>query len=84
MTQTEFIRLCTLCGYCKKRTATAYAKDRENLSEHDFEEVYRIEQAKQSRLEADRERFKNYQGTKSTKYLKGGTRAENKFGFNHE
>lgn len=67
MTKGEFVLVCTLGGYCGKHAAEEYAKDRNELTDDDIIEVYRQEQEKQSRIDADRDRFGKYQGTKSTK-----------------
>lgn len=47
MNRDEFIRLCVSLGYCTKKNATEYAKDRTEFSEEDFVEVYR----KQERMD---------------------------------
>lgn len=43
MTKSQFIAGCIMCGYCTKKTAEQYAADKDELTEADFEEAYRIE-----------------------------------------
>lgn len=40
MTKEEFIRTCALCGYASIKNARKYAKDKETLTEDDFEKVF--------------------------------------------
>ena len=42
MTRDEFILICTKCGYATKKVALFYAKDKSELTEDDFVEVFRI------------------------------------------
>lgn len=42
MTKEEFIKTCVLCGYASRKNAKKYAQSKENLTEDDFAEVYRI------------------------------------------
>ena len=49
MTQEEFIRAATRSGYCRTKTAREYVDGKENLTESDFIEVYRREQAREER-----------------------------------
>jgi len=42
MTKDQFILICTKCGYASKRVARFYAKDKIELTEDDFIEVFRI------------------------------------------
>ena len=42
MNKDEFVNLATRMGYCSKKQAQEYAADREEFTEADFEEVYRI------------------------------------------
>lgn len=44
MSRDEFIRLCLSMGYCTKTTAEKYAGDRENFTDEDFVEVYRLQE----------------------------------------
>ncbi|MBQ2663130.1 MAG: hypothetical protein IJH36_03220 [Clostridia bacterium] len=67
MNRAEFIERCQMGGYCTKHTASEYAEGKEEFEEIDIENAYRMEQERISKREANRERFTNYQGTKSTK-----------------
>ena len=49
MTPEEFILAATRSGYCKAKTAREYTEGKESLTERDFIEVYRIEQAREER-----------------------------------
>ena len=42
MTKKEFVRLCMLCGYASKKNAIKYAKEKEVLTEEDFQKVFSI------------------------------------------
>lgn len=42
MNKSEFVNMATRMGYCTKEQAQKYATDREEFTEADFEEVYRI------------------------------------------
>lgn len=42
MNREKFILICTKCGYCSKRFALLYAKDKSELTENDFIEVFRL------------------------------------------
>ena len=42
MTREKFIETCVSSGYCSRRVAREYAGDREDLTDDDFVEVYRI------------------------------------------
>lgn len=44
MNRAEFIKLCVSIGYCTKKRAEEYAKDRTEFSEEDFVEVYRLQE----------------------------------------
>ena len=41
MTKDEFIKSACKMGYCNKKEAEEYCKDREELTEDDYIEVYR-------------------------------------------
>lgn len=41
MTKAEFIKNACKMGYCNKKEAEEYCKDREELTEEDYIEVYR-------------------------------------------
>ena len=84
MNKDEFIQTCSDCGYCSKVVARKYAKDRDEFTEEDFEEVFRVAQ----RMEAAKKdlggKFTDYDGTRSTKRLIGGTREKNPFMHNYD
>lgn len=42
MTKEEFIANCRSLGYCSKTTAEAYCKDKDELTDDDYIEVYRL------------------------------------------
>lgn len=42
MTREEFIMICSKCGYATKGVAIVYAKDKTELTEDDFIEVFRF------------------------------------------
>lgn len=76
MTKEQFIAGCVMCGYCTKRTAIIYAADKDELTEADFEEAYRIEQERKSKAEArktrENSRYRIGDGCRvSKKYHKG-------------
>ena len=59
MDKKEFIESCIECGYANRKIATWYAKDKEELTENDFVEIYRlIERAKD--VSNDYGKFKNH------------------------
>jgi len=68
MTQTDFITTAKLRGLATAETAKQYAQDKNDLTEADLEEVYR----KQTALDGQNghNKWRSYQGTKSTKRLK--------------
>lgn len=41
MTRDQFARTCASMGYCSRKYAEAYAADRDELTDADFEEVWR-------------------------------------------
>lgn len=67
MTKEQFIAGCVMCGYCRKQTAKEYADTKVELTEDDFEVVYRIEQDQKSAEDRQKEKWHYWQGTKSTK-----------------
>lgn len=42
MDKKEFVKTCVLCGYASKRNAIEYAKGKDELTEDDYAEVFRI------------------------------------------
>lgn len=69
MIKAQFIAGCVMCGYCTKKTAEKYAAGKDDLTDADFEEVYRIEQDKLSREEARQRDWRNFQGARTKKRL---------------
>ena len=71
MTPDEFISSASSLGYCSKKAAEQYTVGRDNLTEDDYTEVYRIYQRqldiKDGRV--DQGKFRNYCGAKTTKRL---------------
>ena len=49
MTREEFILAATNSGYCRTKTAREYAQGKDNLTEADFIEVFRIEESRRER-----------------------------------
>ena len=84
MTKDEFIQMCSDCGYCSKTVARAYAKDRDEFTEEDFEEAFRVAQHREAVKKDLGKRFTKYDGSRSTKRLIGGTREKNPFMHNHD
>lgn len=84
MTADEFVKACVLGGYCRKKEAKTYAKGKEELTVQDIETVYRQCQERQSREEAVRQKFKDYQGAKTTKQYYHGRRNFNGVDCNWE
>ena len=68
MTRDEFITSAKLRGLASAKTAMEYAKGKIDLEETDLEEVYRIQAAHDG--QDGHNKWRNYQGTKSTKRLK--------------
>lgn len=69
MDKQEFIEKCRLLGYCSAKTAKEYSKTKDEFNDEDFEEVYRIDERRQSLLDADREKWRLFDGAKTTKRL---------------
>ena len=84
MTKDEFIQTCSDCGYCSKAAARRYAKDKEEFTEEDFEEVFRVAQRMETVKKDLSRKFTDYDGTRSTKRLIGGTRERNPFMHHHD
>lgn len=42
MDKKHFVKICVLCGYASKKNAIAYAKSKDELTEDDYAEVFRI------------------------------------------
>lgn len=74
MTKDEFIKTCALCGYASKKVAREYAEGKDELTDLDFQEVWRINErlldVKNGRLD----RMRAYQDVKTTKRLIYGER----------
>lgn len=74
MTKDEFIKTCVLCGYASKKVAREYAEGKDELTDLDFQEVWRINErlldVKNGRLD----RMRAYQDVKTTKRLIYGER----------
>jgi hypothetical protein len=66
MDKESFINQCVEIGYCSKKTAEMYCKDKNNLTEDDFIEVFRIvERAKE--VAATIDKYRKVEGVKTTK-----------------
>ena len=44
MNRKEFTEACAACGYANKKTVEAYARERDEFTDDDFVEVYRLNQ----------------------------------------
>lgn len=71
MTKEEFIKDCVSLGYSSKKIAAEYAEAKNGeLSDDDFIEVFRFAERKRQLRKGDvNEKWRNYQGTRSTKFL---------------
>lgn len=71
MTKDEFIKACASLGYSNKKFATEYAKSKSGeLTDDDFIEVHRLYQRlSERRAGHENDKWRSYQGTKSTKFL---------------
>ncbi len=69
MNKTEFLNTCRCGGYCNVKTARAYAEGKDEFSDEDIENVYRIEQDRISKRAAESFKYGVYQGVKCTKHL---------------
>lgn len=56
MNKAQFIAGCVMCRYCSKETAKTYAADRDEFTDADFEEVWRIQNDRESKAEARKAR----------------------------
>lgn len=67
----EFITTCTQAGYSSAETAKEYAGDRQEFTSEDIEEVWRMNERKLTlkNHQIGKERFRNYQGARTTKKL---------------
>lgn len=66
MKRKEFIDACSKRGYCTKKQAEEYAKDREEFTETDLEEAYRYAE-RVTRFYSDAQRRSLGDGAKTTK-----------------
>ncbi len=70
MTKDEFILICTKCGYASKRVARFYARDKSELSDDDFIEVFRIfERLMASKNHEVDERFAAFEYGRTTRII---------------
>jgi len=46
LTKEQFVKLCIVCGYASERIAMAYVKDKDILTQLDFEQVHSINERK--------------------------------------
>lgn len=67
MTRAEFIQTAVSCGYASQKTAERYAGERDEFSDDDLIEVYH---AANWLGNIKSEKWRVYDGTKSTKHLK--------------
>lgn len=73
MTKEEFVKNCCSLGYCTRVTAQAYCKDKEELTDDDYVEVYRIGEKIEHKLARDGTIAYGRCGGRTTKhYLKDG------------
>jgi hypothetical protein len=72
MTKDEFIATCINGGYCSKKVAEVYYQGKDNLTDNDLIEVYRIRDRKITvkELAIKNEKYHNVEGTKTTKFYK--------------
>ena len=84
MTKDEFIQMCSDCGYCSKVVAKKYAEGKDEFTEEDFEEAFRMARRKEAVENGPCKKFTEYDGVRSTKRLLGGTRETNPFMHDHD
>lgn len=69
MDKETFINKCVQSGYCSKKLAEKYCKNKDSLNDNDFIEVYRIvERDKEMSVIGDK--YHRVEGTKTTKTYK--------------
>jgi hypothetical protein len=73
MTKDEFIQNCRSLGYCSKITAEAYCRDKEELTDDDYIQVYRIAEKIERRGSDGLHSYGKYGGktTKTYKFYNG-------------
>ena len=70
MTNDQFIKICTKCGYATKGVAIVYAKDKTELTEDDFIEVFRFfERLMAINDRRDDERFTVFEHGRTTRVI---------------
>ena len=74
MTKDEFIKTCVLCGYASAKVAREYAEEKDELTDIDFQEVWRINERQLDVKNGRLDRMRAYQDAKTTKRLKYGER----------
>jgi hypothetical protein len=74
MTKDEFIKTCALCGYASKKVAREYAEEKDELTDVDFQEVWRINERQLDVKNGRLDRMRPYQDAKTTKRLIYGER----------
>ncbi len=75
MTKDEFIKTCSQCGYASKKVAREYAEGKDELTESDFQEAWRINERRLDlKNNVDYGRYREYRGVRTTKRLKYGER----------
>ena len=73
MTKEEFVKNCCSLGYCTKITAEAYCRDKEELTDDDYIEVYRLGEKIERKLARDGTHSYGRNGARTTKrYLMDG------------
>lgn len=79
MTKEEFIKNCCSLGYCTKITAEAYCRDKEELTDDDYIEVYRLGEKIERKLARDGTKSYGRHGGRTTKhYYKDGEEEANR------
>lgn len=73
MTKEEFVKNCCSLGYCTKITAEAYCRDKAELTDDDYIEVYRLGEKIERKLFGDGTHSYGMFGARTTKhYYKDG------------